>query len=95
MLVINGHTDGDGEKNRNLELGFQRAYAAYNEVSKYSEDLPNHVVICTHADNSPEVAVPKFEGNISKVQRETLKNTKSKNRRITIEDKIISNFDQE
>lgn len=95
LLVINGHTDGDGEKNKNLELGFQRAYAAYNEVSRYSNDLADHVVICTHADNSPEVAVPKFEGSISKTQRETLRNTKSKNRRITIEDKIINQFDTE
>jgi hypothetical protein len=36
-----------------------------------------------------------FEGEISKAQRETLKLTKSKNRRITIEDKIVSNFEEE
>jgi len=93
ILVINGHTDGDGEKDRNIELGYRRAYAAYNEISKYSKDLPDHVVICTHADNSPQLQVPVFEGKISKAQSETLRLTKSKNRRITIEDKIISTLE--
>ncbi|MDH5324364.1 MAG: hypothetical protein OEZ68_04285 [Gammaproteobacteria bacterium] len=93
LLVINGHTDGDGEKEKNLELGFQRAYSAYREVSKYSGELPDHVVICTHADNSPQVAVPRFEGAMSKAQRDMLRASKSQNRRITIEDKIISDFD--
>lgn len=95
MLIINGHTDGDGEKDSNFELGYRRAYAAYNEISNYSKDVADHAVICTHADNSPQLEVPQFEGKISKAQRETLKLTKSKNRRITIEDKIVSNFEEE
>lgn len=90
VLVINGHTDGDGKKERNFELGYRRAYAAYSEIANYSSDLADHVVICTHADNTPELEVPKFEGKITKAQRETLKLTKAKNRRITIEDKIIN-----
>jgi len=95
LLVINGHTDGDGEKEKNLELGFRRAFAAYQEVKKYSPDLVDHVAICTYADNAPQLEVPKFEGEISKAQKETLKLTKSKNRRITIEDKIINTFETE
>jgi flagellar motor protein MotB len=95
LLVINGHTDGDGEKESNLELGFRRAFAAYQEVKKYNAELVDHVAICTYADNSPQLEVPRFEGEISKEQRETLKLTKSKNRRITIEDKIINNFEAE
>ena len=95
LLVINGHTDGDGEKDSNLELGFRRAFAAYEEVKSYSKELVDHVVICTYADNSPQLEVPKFEGEISKAQRETLKLTKSKNRRITIEDKVINKFEAE
>ena len=95
LLVINGHTDGDGEKDKNFELGFRRAYAAYNEVKNYSKEIVDHVVICTHADNSPQLEVPKFEGRISKAQKETLKTTKSKNRRITIEDTIINRFEAE
>ena len=95
LLVINGHTDGDGEKEKNFELGFRRAYAAYNEIKNYGKDVVDHVVICTHADNSPQLEVPKFEGRISKAQRETLKTTKSKNRRITIEDTIINRFEAE
>jgi flagellar motor protein MotB len=95
LLVINGHTDSDGEKDRNLELGYRRAFAAYEEIKKYSAELVDHVAICTYADNSPQLEVPKFEGEISKAQRETLKLTKSKNRRITIEDKIINNDEAE
>jgi len=95
MLVIHGHTDNDGEKDRNFELGFRRAYAAYNEVKNYSEDIAEHAVICTHADNSPQLEVPKFEGDISKAQKETLKTTKAKNRRITIEDTVINKFEAE
>jgi len=95
LLVINGHTDGDGEKENNLELGFRRAFAAYKEAKKYNAELADHVAICSYADNSPQLEVPKFEGEISKAQRETLKLTKSKNRRITIEDKIINSFEAE
>ena len=95
LLVINGHTDGDGEKDSNLELGFRRAFAAYEEVRNYSKDLVDNVVICTYADNSPQLEVPRFEGDISRAQRETLRQTKSKNRRITIEDKIINKFEAE
>lgn len=95
LLVINGHTDSDGEKDRNFQLGFKRAYAAYKEVQVYSEDIIDHAVICTHADNSPQLEVPRFEGNISEAQKEALKMTKSKNRRITIEDTTINNFEAE
>ena len=95
LLVIHGHTDGDGEKEKNFELGFRRAYAAYNEVKSYSKDIVDHAVICTHADNSPLLEVPRFEGKISNAQKETLRLTKSKNRRITIEDTVINNFEAE
>lgn len=95
MLIFHGHTDGDGIKDENFELGFRRAYSAYNEVKKYNKDLVSHAVICTHADNSPQLEVPKFEGKISKAQRKALKLTKSKNRRITIEDTTINAFEAE
>lgn len=93
MLIFHGHTDGDGEKDSNFQLGYMRAYSAYNEVKKYNKDLVKHAVICTHADNSPQLEVPKFKGRISKAQREALKLTKSKNRRITIEDTTINAFE--
>ncbi len=89
LLVVHGHTDGDGDKERNFNLGFRRAFSAYEEINKYSEDLPDHVVICTHADNSPVQDVPDFEGEISSEQRQALREAKSKNRRITIEDKYV------
>jgi flagellar motor protein MotB len=95
MLLIHGHTDGDGDKDKNFELGFRRAYAAYNEVKNYNAEIVEHAVICTHADNSPQLEVPRFEGKISKAQKETLKMTKAKNRRITIEDTVINNFEAE
>ena len=89
LLVIHGHTDGDGQKERNFNLGYQRAFSAYEEINKYSEALPDHVVICTHADNSPVQDIPEFEGEISSEQRLALRAAKSKNRRITIEDKYV------
>ncbi len=92
MLVIHGHTDSDGKKEENIQLGFDRAYSAYREVLSYSHELPNHVIICSHADNTPEQEVPKFEGAVNAVQRETLREAKSKNRRITLEDKLINRF---
>lgn len=93
MMVVSGHTDGDGDKEKNLQLGFRRAYSAYNELKKFNKDVSDHVVICTHADNTAVQEVPKFQGKISKAQRETLKAAKAKNRRITIEDKYINKFD--
>lgn len=95
MLIFHGHTDGDGKKNDNYQLGFRRAYSAYNEVKKYNKELTEHAIICTHADNSPEVEVPKFKGAISKSQRDALRGTKSKNRRITIEDTTLNKFEAE
>ena len=89
MLVIHGHTDGDGTKVQNLNLGFQRAMSAYHEIKTYSKDLPDHIIICSHADNSPTQDVPILTGKMSKTQTEMISKAKAKNRRITIEDKVI------
>jgi flagellar motor protein MotB len=90
MLVIHGHTDTDGTKEENLELGYRRALAAYREIARYGTDLSDHVVICTHADNSPAQEVPAFGGLLSLTEQGAVKEAKAKNRRITIEDKIVS-----
>jgi len=90
MLVIHGHTDNEGQKEKNLDLGYQRALAAYREIAKYGTDVPDHVVICTHADNTPAEEVPAFGGTLSAVEQAAVKEAKSKNRRITIEDKLVS-----
>ncbi|MCB0384118.1 MAG: OmpA family protein [Bdellovibrionales bacterium] len=89
MLVIHGHTDADGKKSENIDLGYSRALAAYNEIRKHSENIHDHIIICTHADNSPAQEVPKFEGKITPAQREALRTAKARNRRITIEDKVL------
>jgi flagellar motor protein MotB len=88
--VIHGHTDGDGIKDENLELGYGRALTAYKEIRKYSEDLVDHVVICTHADNTPAQEVPAFGGLLSLAEQNAVRASKSRNRRITIEDKLVS-----
>lgn len=93
LVVIHGHTDGDGKKNDNFQLGFRRAFAAYNEIKLFNPEIENHAVICSHADNTPQLEVPTFEGQISQAQRETLKQTKAKNRRITIEDTTVNRSD--
>ena len=95
LLVIHGHTDADGEKRENFELGYQRAYSAFDAISRYSEDFLDHAVICTHADNSPEKDVPQFAGQMTRAERGAVRQAKAKNRRITIEDKVVSRFSGE
>ena len=95
LLIVHGHTDGDGDKDANFQLGFRRAYSAYNEIRQYNPEFQDHAIICSHADNSPTMDVPIFEGAISAAQRETLNMAKSQNRRITIEDITTSSFDPE
>jgi flagellar motor protein MotB len=90
LLVIHGHTDNDGTKEKNLDLGYQRALTAYREILHYGNELPDHVVICTHADNSPAQEVPAFGGILSGAEQGAVKEAKAKNRRITIEDKLVS-----
>ncbi len=90
MLVIHGHTDNDGGKDDNLDLGYKRAVAAYRDIKKYGAELAEHVVICTHADNTPAQEVPAFSGSLSAPEQAAVKEAKSKNRRITIEDKLLS-----
>jgi flagellar motor protein MotB len=90
LLVIHGHTDNEGLKDKNLDLGYQRALSAYHEIRKYGGELADHVVICTHADNSPAEEVPVFGGTLSPAEQAAVKEAKSKNRRITIEDKLVS-----
>jgi outer membrane protein OmpA-like peptidoglycan-associated protein len=95
LLVVHGHTDGDGEKDENLDLGYQRAMSAYREITRYGGDLQHHVVICTHADNSPSQEVPAFEGVMTPAETALVREAKAKNRRITIEDKMVSRFRDE
>jgi outer membrane protein OmpA-like peptidoglycan-associated protein len=90
MLIIHGHTDGDGKKDKNLDLGFQRALATYREIAKYGASVPDHVVLCSHADNSPARDVPLFTGNLTPAEEAAIDDAKSKNRRIVIEDKLLS-----
>ena len=90
MLVIHGHTDNEGLKEKNLDLGYQRALSAYREIARYGRDVPDHVVICTHADNSPAQEVPALGDTLSPAEQAAVKEAKAKNRRITIEDKLVS-----
>jgi outer membrane protein OmpA-like peptidoglycan-associated protein len=90
MLVIHGHTDGDGKKEKNLDLGFQRALATYREIAKYGSTVSDHVIICSHADNSPAREVPVFTGNMTPAEETAISEAKAQNRRIVIEDKLLS-----
>ncbi len=89
-LIIHGHTDGDGEKDENFALGFNRALAAYHEMRQFSREVPEHVVLCSHADNTPMQEIPSTAENLNPAQVEAIRTMKAKNRRITIEDKIDS-----
>lgn len=90
MLVIHGHTDNDGKKDRNFDLGFQRALATYHEIAQYSGNVPDHVVLCSHADNTPAQDVPALSGNLTPAEQSAVDQAKAKNRRIVIEDKLVS-----
>jgi flagellar motor protein MotB len=90
VLVIHGHTDSDGKKDDNYVLGFQRALSVYKEIQKYGPDISDHAVLCTHADNTPAKEVPLFTGALTPAQTQALSEAKAKNRRITIEDQVIS-----
>lgn len=95
VLVLHGHTDSDGAKVDNLVLGFQRALAVYQEILKYGPELADHAVLCTHADNSPAKDVPQFQGELTQAQAQTIREAKAKNRRITIEDQVVSTVKEE
>jgi flagellar motor protein MotB len=90
MLVIHGHTDADGAKDKNLELGFERSIAAYREIRKYGSEVADHVILCTHADNSAVSQIPALESGMSAEEQALIRAAKAKNRRITIEDKLQS-----
>jgi flagellar motor protein MotB len=91
VLVIHGHTDNDGQKDRNLELGYQRALATYREIRKYGGGtVADHVVLCSHADNTPAKDVPLSVGALTPAEEKVIAEARAKNRRIVIEDKLVS-----
>jgi outer membrane protein OmpA-like peptidoglycan-associated protein len=90
LLVIHGHTDNDGKKDRNLDLGYQRGLAAYKEIAKYGGVVADHVVICSHADNSPAEEMPAASGPLTPAEQAQINEAKTKNRRIVIEDMLVS-----
>ena len=92
-LVIHGHTDDQGPKDENFLLGYQRAWAVYREIRSHSSELPQHVVLCTHADNTPSRPVdtaPADGLKLTDEERAIIKLARSKNRRITIEDLVVA-----
>jgi outer membrane protein OmpA-like peptidoglycan-associated protein len=88
-LAIHGHTDDVGDKEDNFLLGYQRAWNVYQEIRKYGDELPDHVVICTHADNSPARVVPPAPAQAGEEARAAIQEARAKNRRITIEDVVV------
>ncbi len=94
-LAIHGHTDEVGDKDENFKLGFERAWSVYREIRKYGGELPDHVVICTHADNTPDQVVPPIEGTLTEEQKQAIRAARGRNRRITIEDQIIETRSEE
>lgn len=91
-LAIHGHTDEVGPKDENFLLGYQRAWAVYQEIRKHGGELADHVIICTHADNTPSKIVPPIEGGVTLTEEEkaVIREARAKNRRITIEDMVIA-----
>ncbi|MDZ4678492.1 MAG: flagellar motor protein MotB [Oligoflexia bacterium] len=89
-LVIHGHTDGDGDKDKNFQLGFDRALETYHQMRLYNNEASDHVILCSHADNSPLQEINSSKSAPTRFSPVELRAIKAKNRRITIEDKIDS-----
>jgi flagellar motor protein MotB len=89
-LVIHGHTDDAGLKDENFALGFQRAWSVYVAIRKHSTELPDHVVLCTHADNTPSRVVAPIDGPLTDEERAVIREARARNRRITIEDLVVA-----
>src|SRR5205823_13600745 len=62
-------------------LSLHDALPIYREIHRYGDDLSDHVVICTHADNTPAQEVPAFGGLLSTAEQNAVKEAKAKNRR--------------
>jgi flagellar motor protein MotB len=89
-LAIHGHTDEVGKKDENFLLGYQRAWSVYQEIKQYSAELADHVIICTHADNTPAQEVPPIEAGLTDEEKAVIREARARNRRITIEDIVTS-----
>jgi outer membrane protein OmpA-like peptidoglycan-associated protein len=89
-LVIHGHTDDAGIKDANFQLGYQRAWSVYQEIRRHSKELPDHVILCTHADNTPQVTPPAPDPKLTEEEKAVIAAARAKNRRITIEDLVVS-----
>lgn len=89
-LVIHGHTDDVGIKDENFALGYQRAWSVYAEIRKHSKELPDHVVLCTHANNTPTRPLPPLEATLTEEEKAVIREARAKNRRITIEDLVVA-----
>lgn len=92
-LVIHGHTDDLGKKDENFLLGYQRAWAVYREIRSLSDELPQHVVLCTHADNTPARALELHSSDglqLTDEEKAVIRQARAKNRRITIEDLVVA-----
>jgi flagellar motor protein MotB len=96
-LVIHGHTDDVGIKDSNFQLGYQRAWSVYQEIRRHSKELPDHVVLCTHADNTPRQPTEALstgtrapELKLTDQERAVITAARIKNRRITIEDLVVA-----
>jgi len=90
-LVIHGHTDDVGIKDSNFQLGYQRAWSVYQEIRRHSKELPDHVILCTHADNTPTTAsLSPADPKLTDEEKAVIAAARAKNRRITIEDLVVA-----
>ena len=89
-LVIHGHTDDVGIKDANFQLGYQRAWSVYQEIRRHSNELPDHVILCTHASNTPGTPLPALTGTPGPDEQAVIGAARANNRRITIEDLVVA-----
>jgi outer membrane protein OmpA-like peptidoglycan-associated protein len=89
-LAIHGHTDEVGTKDENFLLGYERAWSVYQEIKRHGGELADHVIICTHADNTPAREVPALEPGLTEEEKAVIREARARNRRITIEDIVTA-----
>ena len=87
LIWISGHTDYQGKKEENLQLGFDRAKAVYNEIVQAEPSYAGKAVLCTAADNLPfsEVSETMRKGNLTAKEKSDVEERNRNNRRIEVE----------
>ena len=94
VVLIHGHTDDQGEKEKNLQLGFDRAMAVYRELNSRLPSLASNVGICSYADNFPAHRVKSEPAGASPQWLEKIRTDNRKRRKQNRRFEIVGQFEE-